>query len=384
MECWKSANKKNIELLKQHFKKEDDNSHERAVFVGAGASVFLEIKSWKQLLADMNNFFESGINVEESIANIGYPETASLIYDNNKKGDDTSKTYKHFMGDQFNPTRGHHYSLHIKIWTVFDLILTTNFDGTFESAHSDLNDYLFSLGHSRKRYKKQILPDFDFTKIMSDPTLIYLHGHKECERYIFRKEEYDLNYGNPSRMPRSDLEIFLEEVFHNIAILFIGFSFNDPYFIEFFKRTIKDFEIRKNQFERVYEQEYTKKLPVCMAILHKQSVQNYMLRSKIEELFNGDESWYNLFEDHTRNELFFKPDALRILEDITINRELKNEIVYYYNKIKENNRRMDDLNQLNMEIIVVDDHNCTEEILNLLKKEESGIADEGDAKYAVL
>ncbi len=380
------VNQEKIELLKQYFKNEADNSHERAIFVGAGASVFLDIKSWEQLLKDMNDFFKASIPVEEKIFEIGYPKMASLIYNGNKTGEETSEAYKNFMENQFNPRTCHHYSLHTKIWTVFDLILTTNFDIAFESALSDLNDFLFSMGNSKKKLETQKLPDFDFSKIKSDATLVYLHGHKETGAYVFRKEEYDLHYQSllTSTSSRSDLERFLENVFRKITLLFIGFSFNDSYFIKFFKRTIKDFEIQKSNFEKVHGQRYPSELPLYMAILHEKSLQTHAMKSEVEEIFNDDKSWHDLFEDHNEDKLLFKQDTLKIVDGLSIDMKTKRKIRYYYNKIEENKRRRIDLEELNMEIIVVDDYNCTEDILNLLKMEESGIVDEEDAKYATV
>lgn len=127
-------NEENIKLLKEIIQGERKKV---AVFVGAGVSDPLGIKTWKKLLLEMANEFNCEIDIEECISKKGYPGTASEIYNHISNHED----YLRFLHIQFEPTKCNFTSLHLKIIDFFHTIFTTNFDSAFEKAFYDRERY---------------------------------------------------------------------------------------------------------------------------------------------------------------------------------------------------------------------------------------------------
>lgn len=243
------------EATKEKLKKVyNENRSNLAVLVGAGLSVELDIRNWTDLLKCMRTSFNSGIfgsdqDLEDSIEKIGHPKTASKIYNENHNHED----YLSFMKLYTKPRRAYHYSIHIKILSIFDFVLTTNYDSTFEEALKDLDYYLAKCNCSSVKWEIQKLPDFSPTDCPIDsnskPHLVYLHGNNKGNDYVFREEEYRDNYPNffDNTSKPSKLECFLKQNIENFNFLFIGFSFEDMVFLEFFRRTILELQSKQSR-----------------------------------------------------------------------------------------------------------------------------------------
>ena len=238
-------NEENIKLLKEIIQGERKKV---AVFVGAGVSDPLGIKTWKKLLLEMANEFNCEIDIEECISKKGYPGTASEIYNHIGNHED----YLRFLHIQFEPTKCNFTSLHLKIIDFFHTIFTTNFDSAFEKAFYD----------KKRDFNTQKFPNFDPFTLFERPTIVYLHGNNDENKYIFRKEEYEVYYPSVSGNNNGsyELENFLKDVLSKISLVFIGFSFNDTYFKKFLKKALKEELLKEKKIhKRIFQVNHPRK-----------------------------------------------------------------------------------------------------------------------------
>lgn len=352
-------NKKNILMLKEKMAKRENV----AVFVGAGASKFLGIKTWKEIIQEMNEELGPIPDYKESIRNRGYPRTATAIYE--VRNDEN--LYKSFLKNQFIPKSGSHYSLHSKLLTTFKIILTTNFDTSFEKAFDDLNNYLERSGHDPNKKNVQKLPEFDANIDQDDFTIIYLHGNNDDEIYIFKQEEYEFYY--PSKYGGthiSRLETFLTEIIEKFTLVFIGFSFTDEAFLYFFKKILKDFEYRKMKHRSLHGKEYNCKLPSNFGIFRKDNLKTTVSKKWIVERFKDDDSWESFFVNPDEEELKFKPEIKETLESLNLTNEIEELVDDLFEACINNESKMTDFKDLNLNLICIDEHIETEYILDYL------------------
>ena len=242
-------NIQNIQLLKKVI----ETDKKTVAIIGSGASYFIGIPTWDELLERMKTEFGcTDINIKESILKQGYPKTASIIYD--KKGD--SKLYIDFLCRQCTPTRGSFDSLHMQLINVFKKILTTNFDTCFENAYKN------KCHPNKPRINIHCLPDFNIDKLSYNNNLVYLHGHKKKKVFIFKEEEYKNFYPTYyNTQNSSDLEEFLKIIFQIYNLVFIGFSFNDKAFVKYLRHVIQsEIKQKKDNFENLYGIDYPRKV----------------------------------------------------------------------------------------------------------------------------
>ncbi|WP_321421720.1 SIR2 family protein [uncultured Methanobacterium sp.] len=247
---------KNREVLKKTY---DENKKNVAVFVGAGGSNILGINMWDEVLENMRKKFQPDINeidFKEKIKCLGYAKTASEIYHSTSHSE-----YISFMREEFRHKRAYHYSIHIKILSIFNVIVTTNYDNTFEEALNDLEYYLKRCRcNNPLKWEINKLEKFnhDMHEKSRPPHLVYLHCNLENDEFIFIEEEYKKHY--PTYFEEdgpSKLESFLEYLLGTFSIIFIGFSFNDDIFTKFYKDTINNLIIKKEEniaSEKNYEE----------------------------------------------------------------------------------------------------------------------------------
>jgi len=308
------ADEGNIESLRKVIR----DSNKIAAFVGAGASYFLGIKSWEQLLREMANEFGANIDIKKSIEENGFAKTATTIYETRND----RRLYRSFLSKQFEPKKGTYYSLHIKIISTFKIILTTNYDGAFEKAFGDLNP--------GKEINIQRLPQFDLTELLSIPNIVYLHGNKGDGVYIFKEDEYrnfyPSNYSEDTTF--SPLEHFLRGIFAKFRLVFIGFSFNDDDFVKFFKKVLKEEPTEESKrFRRLYGKELPIDLPPHFAIISNNELKSTISKGDIRRIFEEqDNSWENLFINSSDEELTFKSNAKNIINGLNLIDSKKKEI----------------------------------------------------------
>jgi hypothetical protein len=354
-------NLEHITLLQQKL----DKNENIAVFVGAGASKVLGIKTWAKVLEEMNKEF--GVMSEKDLENRlkmgNYPNLASEIY---KEIDDGE--YNKFLSRQFKPKASYHYSLHTKILTVFDIILTTNYDTSFENAFKDLDNYLKKCEcTSQKKIMKQKLPHFDASQLHLDPTIVYLHGNDDDGIYIFKDEDYKDNYPNNYEVaPISDLENFLRDIFQNFSLVFIGFSFEDKDFIEFFKKIFREFDYNKKKFEDRHNMPYSKEFPTNFGIFTKKSLKSTVSKKEFLEKYGDIPLLNNLFTNPTEDELQFKSNIEKSLDGLISNADTKNKILELITECKDKENKKSDFNDINLKIISIDDYIQIETVLSCL------------------
>ncbi|MGP8025082.1 MAG: SIR2 family protein [Methanobacterium sp.] len=353
-------NSENLESLKKILR----DKGKILVFVGAGASIPLRIKGWHEILEEMEEEFtgEKG-NLDEYLRLYGYAGTASKFY--NAKDD--QDFYRNFLFRQFTHTEGYFYSLQVAILNLFDTVLTTNYDTSFEEAKESLNDNLEHSGHPRLNYETQCLPRFSSSDLLLSPHIVYLHGNTDKKKYCFRKEEYKFYYPSVFENKKtSELEEFLREVIREFTVIFIGFSFNDAIFVEFFQNTIREYIERKIDFKTIHGEDDPRELPFKF-VFHKNVV---VQRSRMEKMVN-DDSWKGLFVEPDENQLIFKTDAdvISIVNGLKIDTSSKNEILKLYFKFKENIKDKDRLkDDLDLKIIGVNEYNEIELLLKDIRK----------------
>lgn len=211
-------------------------------FLGAGISSPTGISNWDNLLLNLGNCKDlkfSLDDIKKLIVEHGYPKTASLLKD--RIADDLK--YNEFLSEQFNPINTLTTSTIIKVVYKFYSIITTNFDTTVEEAVKTIAFI------KNKEYKlnKQYLPNFDPMTLQSKEQIIYLHGHKNSNIFLLTEEEYKKfypsNYEEYNDSNLTDLEVFLESIINNMNLVFMGFSFEDENFCNFFKKRVEQFNL---------------------------------------------------------------------------------------------------------------------------------------------
>lgn len=358
-------NKRNINLLRDIIQ----GKKEVIAIVGAGTSNTLGIKNWPELLEDMNKEFGSDIDITRSIVENGYAGTATIIYNSIEKKI-AKVSYNTFMHKQFETISTNYVSVHMEIFNIFKIILTTNYDNSFERAFDDRKRIIES---SRNQCDEKLeiwkLPYFKLTEIFSNlPLLVYLHGNNEENKYVFLEDEYKDHYPScyNNQMP-SELENFLRNIFKNFYLVFIGFSFNDIHFCKFYERVIKEFMLNKEKHINRYNEKYQLFLPKSFVIISNDELKTSVDKKEIMNIFGKENnSWASLFTNNGEEELFFKKNADKIMIKNSYKYDLEEKIKGIYNKSRNNQDRSDFLKRNNINIISFEGKRF-KEIENILK-----------------
>ena len=359
-------NKRNINILRNIIQ---ENKKVIAI-VGAGTSKTLGIKNWLELLEDMNKEFGSNIDITRSIVENGYPRTATIIYNSIEKKI-VKNLYNTFMHKQFETKITNYIGVHMKIFNIFKIILTTNYDTSFEQAFDDRKRIIEDSGNQcNEKLKIWKLPYFEITEIFSNlPLLVYLHGNNEKNRYVFLEDEYKHYYPSyyNNQMP-SELENFLRDIFNKFYLVFIGFSFNDDHFCKFYERVIKEFMMNKEKYISRYNEKYQLSLPKCFVIISNDELKTSVDKKEIMNIFGKENnSWENLFINNGGDELFFKKNADEIMKKTSYKYDLEEKIRSVNNRCRINQDRSNFFKRNNINIIRFEGKNF-KEIENILKK----------------
>jgi len=247
-----AQNKANYELLISEF-----NRSEFASFLGAGVSKPLGISDWDNLIEDLCNEAKNmGFNETKPEDRNTYPEFAERIFsflDEKGKKSLYFDTINRRMTPPINST-----SLTLVYLTLsLDTHLTTNFDRSVEYAYRFLADFSELLS-ATKKYEKPVtyfLKDFNMSS--SGPSVYYLHGSIDEGIYILKKSDYDIFYPSVSRKTDGAIKTLEECLKHHFVhknIIFIGFSFEDPYVKSFFFDLAKEVENERRATDDFYGQ----------------------------------------------------------------------------------------------------------------------------------
>ncbi len=231
IEHLKQISEDNFNSLKKHYL---ESQAPIIPFVGSGLSANPGLYQWEELLRKMMEHF--GLQEEQfkdEFEAKEYAKIAQVVYEKSNH-----KEYIEFLTQAFEPTNDEASLIHIRLVRNFDTIITTNFDSILDNA-AEVEE---------KFYRKQIMPDFSILTLLSEPTIIYLHGHKSVGRFILRTDDYELFYGEDKLLSLRDL---LKPLINDTHLVFLGFSFQDVHFRKMYE------ELRINELIR--EQKETEK-----------------------------------------------------------------------------------------------------------------------------
>jgi hypothetical protein len=190
------------------------------VFAGAGIPTASGIPAWMELLKGLKARIGE-VDFETDIEECGCPQLAQEIYKSfvQKYGDDGQKEYLSALGQLLTPTNWSHTACQLAILNTFNHIITT--DSTFEKAIEAYRD----IKGADITYQKSSLPDLDNACFAEhERNLVYLHGHL-ANNIIFKEDDYDRFYNSDNKT----LWDFLKPLYKKSNLVFIGFSFEDPY-----------------------------------------------------------------------------------------------------------------------------------------------------------
>ena len=233
-----SQNIANYDLLIGSFSRSDFVS-----FTGAGVSKALGIKDWEELLSELLSAASAlGFAESKPVDKGRYPEYAERLF---RYLDGKGRKALYF------DTIIRHMDLHISstsptliyLSLCVDTHLTTNFDRSLEHAYSFvkyLAEYLDARGMSRH---PQLCYLDNLVANSRNPAILYLHGSINQQVYILKESDYERYYPSVSFREGDSirgLEDCLKYYYSGKSILFIGFSFEDPYLQKYFFNLAKE------------------------------------------------------------------------------------------------------------------------------------------------
>jgi len=208
-------NRENLAKLKEGFSKDF------IPFIGAGSSVPLGEYNWNDLFKKMKTSL--GINVrlaKDSSGQPDYPRSFSKLY---RKMENKSEFFTQVF-QNIEPTETSFTASHINIVESFECYVTTNYDTPIEKAYYN---------QKKQKIKRHFFSCYEMEDFKGG--IVYLHGHKDINFAILKKEDYEYFYPSISRKNGIPiLEGFLENIYKLKTIIFIGFSFQDRYLHDFF------------------------------------------------------------------------------------------------------------------------------------------------------
>ncbi len=221
------VNIQNLKLLIDSF-----NRNQFVPFIGAGSSIPLGEPAWDELFKKMKNKYNVSVYIKKINGVPDYPGAFSRLY---KKLKEKRNFYENLF-DTLKPKITSGTNLHLRLVDAFDCYATTNYDIPIEKAYLNqkklnLYKYYFFCPQPNQNLKDSI---------------VYLHGHKNIDFAIILREDYNYFYptiSNKKGIPI--LETFLKHLYQNKCLVFVGFSFSDPYIRDYFKyltKTIPDIQ----------------------------------------------------------------------------------------------------------------------------------------------
>jgi len=201
-----------------------ESSHQVIPFIGAGVSIPFGLKSWADLLKELekglNNedkvHFETLISRGDYLRALSFLKTYSGYYKQEKIiKDDIKRIIEQTFNKNIDDNQHNVLDL-IKLNSNF--YITTNYDNSLNYFLRDYRDD-YDMPYTLKDIED--LQDF----FNGRQKVLHLHGHiNKTSTMIVTKEDYDSLYTD---IRTSDI---LKSIMANKKLLFIGFSFNDKYF----------------------------------------------------------------------------------------------------------------------------------------------------------
>lgn len=222
-------NKNNLELLTNEFNKNDF-----IAFIGAGCSTPLGEPDWGDLFKQLRKKYQVKTRLTKNSYFYDFPNSFSRLHKTVQNGNNFFKD----IFDILQPKITGGTFLHLRIVDAFDSYVTTNYDSPIEIAffNQEKNEI-------KKNYFFCPYPEKNLNR-----SITYLHGHKDINFIIIKKEDYDYFYPTvSSKNGIPVLESFLEYLYTKKVIVFLGFSFSDLYLTTFLEHLVKSEDISKKK-----------------------------------------------------------------------------------------------------------------------------------------
>lgn len=345
-----NANK--IELKGIALSKRDDI----VAFVGAGCSRVLNIPLWNSLLIALNDkypYYDSSDDLSDAIQRDDYPTVASNI----ESMYSDKNEYKKIIQNYSNPTSCYFTSLHVEIVTLTKTIITTNYDHTFEETLKSLkrstrsNDY---------EYKSFSVGDLGIKGIGTNRHIYHIHGNNSDMDFILTEQSYKDRYKNL----HNDVPTFINRILSEFNVLFIGFSFDDTFVVDFLEDTLKF----------IYRDPFRKsKPPRHFCIISDKLYKEYLTISDLNDI-----GLTNAKELITANILtekmldgkvvfYFTSTAEKEIQVILMEEKRKRSLFKKISELKSNKRKIQLFNELGIKPITYEDNDYLE-IENILRE----------------
>lgn len=203
----------------------------RDFIVFAGTGVTYGIPKWKDLIARLSmclNIFDIDI---DKVSEEMYPEIAQNIYER-MKNDGHENQYYETIRNALTPTETDYSPQQYDICISTNCVVTTNFENTFQTAYCRKQETINPAINPSPPIIDS-LPDFKYEYLLESNRIIYLHGQINEHNIVFKLDDYQNNYPSVSGKPDCPdvLEKYLDYLYKNYTIVFIGFSFKDKYFL---------------------------------------------------------------------------------------------------------------------------------------------------------
>jgi hypothetical protein len=331
-----------------------------ATFIGAGCSAVLKIPLWDELLIGLNqefNFYAGKEAVLDAIKNDGYPKVASNI----AKGADETK-YREVIKKFTQPVACHFTSLHIELVRLSKLIITTNYDASFEETLDALDRCSTT---SDWKYAKFGIGYFSFIGLAIDRQVFHIHGESTTGNVVLTEESYLEQYNRPT----SGVKTLISAVFSSLSTVFVGFSFSDKDFMTFLESAWEDIRAEKKSAGAILPQHY--------CILSDNYQKDYFYGNELELDNDGLNEWISkgiLLRDTTRvfgETVFgFTNDAPALIANEGLDDKLEARFLGMIRNVDDNRQKLELLKKLDIEVIYFEGNNYLQIELILRKLNE--------------
>lgn len=318
-----------------------------AAFIGAGCSAVLKIPLWDELLVGLNqefNYYPNKEAVLDAIKKDGYPKVASDI----AKGADETK-YREVIRKFTQPVACHFTSLHIELVRLSKLIVTTNYDASFEETLDALDRCNEA---SAWNYVKFGIGNFSFIGLGIDRQVFHIHGESTTGNIVLTEESYLEQYNKST----SGVKTLISAVFSSISTVFVGFSFSDKDFMTFLESAWEDIRTEKRSVGAALPQHY--------CILSDNYQKDYFYGNELDlddDLLNEWIVKGILLRDNARvfGETVFKftDDAATLIVGESLDSKLEARFLSMIRNIDDNRQKLDLLRKLEIEVIYFEGNN---------------------------
>lgn len=336
-----------------------------AAFIGAGCSKVLNIPLWTELLIALNKqftYYGTDEDVVKAIHQDGYPIVAGNI---EKKAGDGS-VYKDLISKMSRPKSCYFTSLHLELIRLTPTIVTTNYDRSFEEAFDSIDRLL---GEGTLGYESFSSGDLNLIGLGEHRRVYHIHGDHDTGEFVLSNQSYIDQYRNPA----SDVSGLVMAVFKFFHVLFVGFSFNDEYFMEFLQSALQN--AAKDPARR-------KPLPVHYCIVSDDLMREYLLTAdftmmklnNIQDLLDKGILERRDTTDVTESTFYFAADAAKHISASGLPDETKTLLMDKIKGLSDNQEKLKIFDDLKIYPITFPGKNFLE-IEHILKKIMEPVSD---------